>query len=130
MRAVAALRVALHLTLLFGALFGPITCGLPPAAESPPQPQSALAKEGEACGGADHVACAAGLECHEERRELAPLPQDDKLVSGPGGACGGIAGLHCQEGLQCDMPRDQLMVADGMGTCGFPARCVVSWKKR
>jgi len=116
--------------LLFIA-FAPLhACTPTNDAAVPPNPtpqQRTTAFEGESCTPGGTLKCANALQCKPQPYTKPVLeagatrsPSDPNDV---GGACGGVVGFHCAEGLDCVMPPDQVMVADGMGTCAVKGIC-------
>jgi hypothetical protein len=91
-----------------------------------PEPKM-ISSEGEACTPGGTPRCATGLRCNEQpytRPVRAPgASHGPSEPSDVGGSCGGVAGFHCAEGLACVMPPDQVMVADGMGSCALRGVC-------
>ncbi len=94
-----------------------------------PPPQRSIVNAGETCTpGASAPRCADGLRCVEQPHQKLPPREPGKVnppeqASDVGGSCGGVAGYHCAEGLDCSMAPDQVMVADGMGTCTLHGIC-------
>lgn len=107
----------LPLLLLFFPL---LACPGTPARPSLPDGQ-----ENDVCGIAEEQTrkCAFPLECR--RMPIAAVdPKDaERGMSGENGGCGGIAGRQCAKGLSCEMAKEDVMVADAMGTCRQEWRC-------
>lgn len=96
-----------------------LACGTPKAPSLPD------GQDNDVCGIAeDHTRkCAFPLECQRVPIEAIDPKDKERGMSGENGGCGGVAGRPCAKGLSCEMAKEDVVVADAMGTCRQEWRC-------